>query len=401
MVADSRIIGANVIRQRELQRLTRAELSRKAGVSAPTLTRLEAGESSPQFATLSRVAAALEVSVDVLLKPPVEQPPVRFRAKVVNRRQILDDVTTWLHERANLEARTGEPTEFALGDLAADIGTRPPGRERAVYAAKRARAALGLDDASPVADVAAVLERCAGVRLHTPSIAHDGFWGLSIGCVGTAPAVVANAWSPVTVERRIFSAVHELGHVLLHLQSFDAADDRREDHDVDGEESEADVFASHFLMPERAFREVLDANVWNPWVECVLATKKHFGVSYATVLYRCAESDKERRHQLFVQFRALLKRVAGVSLPSHAEPEPLPESAFVPRRTRELVMLALDRRLISLDDGARILRTTPESLQSDYAAHAAELNAQSDRSQPKSDGTRATRGKEPAMPPPE
>ena len=59
------------------------------------------------------------------------------------------------------------------------------------------------------------------------------------------------SWERISVERWIFSAAHELGHLLLHPMSYDSSkhDEPR------AEEKEADTFASYFLMPEMSFKK--------------------------------------------------------------------------------------------------------------------------------------------------
>ncbi|ADG07796.1 protein of unknown function DUF955 [Kyrpidia tusciae DSM 2912] len=59
------------------------------------------------------------------------------------------------------------------------------------------------------------------------------------------PAIVVNTWDRISVERRIFSAAHELGHLLLHLSVYRV----EEESEVKAQENEANLFASHFLMP--------------------------------------------------------------------------------------------------------------------------------------------------------
>ena len=61
--------------------------------------------------------------------------------------------------------------------------------------------------------------------------------------------MVVNTWDRISVERWIFTAAHELGHILLHPTEYDRS---ATDLPVDTER-EADAFASEFLMPKSAF----------------------------------------------------------------------------------------------------------------------------------------------------
>ena len=60
----------NIKETRKESKLTQAELAEKAGVSRVTISRLESGElKETTLGTLSRIAQALQVTVDYLIKP--------------------------------------------------------------------------------------------------------------------------------------------------------------------------------------------------------------------------------------------------------------------------------------------------------------------------------------------
>lgn len=80
--------------------------------------------------------------------------------------------------------------------------------------------------------------------------ASDSFFGLSVLEKDKGPAIVVNNYERISTERTIFSAVHELGHLLMHLNSFDIS----ENMENDKEEIEANIFASYFLMPDSGFK---------------------------------------------------------------------------------------------------------------------------------------------------
>lgn len=62
-----RIIGENLYRFRNEQRLTREEIAEKAGISVTFYANLEAGNRMMSIETLHRIAAILNVSTDSLL----------------------------------------------------------------------------------------------------------------------------------------------------------------------------------------------------------------------------------------------------------------------------------------------------------------------------------------------
>jgi Zn-dependent peptidase ImmA (M78 family) len=107
-----------------------------------------------------------------------------------------------------------------------------------------------------------------------------------------------NTWDRISVERWIFTAAHELGHLLLHLDAYQV--DKLEE-DV-GEEKEADIFAAHFLMPDHVFKKELAEASGLSWYDRVFKLKRLFRVSYRSVLYRIASHlPAEQRKNVWVR----------------------------------------------------------------------------------------------------
>jgi len=194
-----------------------------------------------------------------------------------------------------------------------------------------------------------------------------------VGNEDGGPAVVVNTWERVSVERWIFTAAHELGHLLLHLDAYHV-DKLEED---DGEEKEADIFAAHFLMPDHVFQKELADAAGLSWYDRVFKLKRLFRVSYRSVLYRIASHlPSEQRKNVWIRFNAEYKRNnGGRSLPGTVEPEGLPPDAFFRRpaekgadeperldrhdfmqdRLARLVRRALEQDAITLGKAAEIL----------------------------------------------
>jgi Zn-dependent peptidase ImmA (M78 family) len=202
-------------------------------------------------------------------------------------------------------------------------------------------------------------------------LASEGFFGLSVAADDGGPAVVVNVWERISVERWIFTAAHELGHLLLHLDAYHV-EERGEDAQ---EEKEADVFASHFLMPHEVFeREWFEARGLS-FVERVLKVKRMFHVSYKTVLYRLAETTS-MKNSVWGRFKAEYKSMYGRSLGNIDEPQGLAPGKFgsamaeartadepvhltsydfTEDRLRRLVREAIERQEITIGRGAEIL----------------------------------------------
>ena len=367
-------IAANLARLRAASGFTQNQLAGAAGLSRLALGRIERGLVTPRAATLERLALALGVPLEALVSPARRLGRVRFRADriIQGREAILAEVADWLDGYVELE-RTLRDT------IACDLLPASPARRvkrRAldpVKQANRVRGALGIDD-EPVRDISGLLES-HGIKVLRLVRTTDTFFGLSVGAGDGGPAVAVNTWERISVERWIFSAAHELGHLVLHSAG-DAFDTDGSGERPD-EEREADRFASHLLMPEATFAREWDAAAGHALLDRVLKVKRIFRVSYKTVLHRLVESGRAEG-TVWRGFQLQHKRRYGSTLRKVDEPESMSEcdfgwnradeperlspSDFVEDRLHRLVRRAFEQGLISLGRAAELLRIEREDV---------------------------------------
>jgi len=369
------VLAPNLRRLRSLHGLTQDQAAKAAGISRVAYRDLEAGKAmEPKASTLLGLAAAFSVGVDELLRSAPRLRHVRFRSskQMKNREQILVDVDRWLRDFNGVEDVLEEERDFRLATIRQQVA---PGLVeaggRASKAARLAREFLGLKPKEPVRDICGLLE-AAGVKVYPIQVQTDAFFGLSVGEEDGGPAIAVNTWNKISVERWIFSAAHELGHLLLHQGAYDVS----EAHENKGEEEEANLFAAHFLMPDEGFNNEWFDSMGMRLVDRVMKVKRIFRVSYKTVLYRLDQRAKSNpdwkpSDSFFVRFQVEFKRRHGHGLSKADEPLGLPAEAF---RTKEpdhllpsdfaedrlctLVRMAIERNEISLGRGAEILRVS-------------------------------------------
>lgn len=350
------VIASNLTRLRSARGLSQTELARKSGISRVALGKIERAEWIPRADTLEALASELGVPVRELVTAVSILKSVRFRARkqIQGREEILAEVAAWLRDFAWLERELGEEKNYRLAHL-----TVP---DSPVALATKAREVLGLKGQDPILDICELFED-NGIRVRLLNRATDAFFGLSVGPEESGPAVVVNAWERISVERWIFTAAHELGHLLLHSSSFD----RNEAYEPSREEKEADAFAGHFLMPQSFFFAEWERTAGLPLLDRVLKLKRIFRVSYKTVLHRLVENRQvdSKVWQIFqVQLRNRYGKTLGksdepqalVSLRRAEEPDRLSDSDFIENRLSTLVRRAFEVRLISVGRAAEILR---------------------------------------------
>ncbi len=365
------IIGANLRRLREAKGLSQAQVAELAGISRAAYRNIENGSAAPKVTTLQNIANGLEVKLQDLLVPVRPLNKVRFRAskKMNSRDSILTEVARWLDDFNDLENLLNDRETYLFEDLAQELSTNNDA-DRAKLTAEKARRKLKLSPKEPIHDIAGLLES-SGIKVYPITLASDGFFGLSVAKEDGGPAIIVNVWERISVERWIFSAAHELGHLLLHLDSFDI----NEIAENEDQEAEANVFASHFLMPEKAFKSEWDDTYGLSFVDRVLKVKLIFQVSYKTVLYRLSKY-KGLGNWVWGKFQSGYKLRTGKTLGIKDEPEALhpdkflqaPEvlrsqephsissSFFLEDRLYRLVRRAIEKDEITMSRGAEILR---------------------------------------------
>ena len=319
------ILSSNLQRLRHAQGLSQDKLALAAGISRIAYLNIERRQSEPRAETLRALAKALHVRVpELLMEAPVLK-HVRFRSlkRLKRREQVLVEVGQKLRDFTELETllSASDRKDFDASRAVA-AGVREQGIP-AVAAAMRAH--FGLRDHEPVHDICGLLER-QGIKVLSVNIATDAFLGLSVSEEDGGPAVIVNIWERLPVEHWIFSAAHELAHLLLHLQAYQV-DEELEDKD---QERDADAFASHFLMPEAVFRREWNDTVGMPLFDRVLKVKRVFRVSWRTVLYRLSEdiSDLNQRKGLWIHFSNAYKKINSKVLLKMDEPQGVGADAY-------------------------------------------------------------------------
>ena len=359
VAATEKCVGANLARLRLDRGLSQAALAEAVGVSRTAVRQTERGMVVPRTRTLIALAQVLGTTLGDLVTPVRPLRSVRFRAHRIRRgrEQILAEVSKRLDAYRLLAPGSEAGLRFRFESAARGAGSREP---EAV--ARRAREAVGRDPGAPVPDLCDLLER-GGVKVLRLRKKRDSFFGLSVGAADRGPAVVVNTWERISVERWIFTAARELGHLLLHSDQYDPeVGGSVEPEQMESQpeaEREADRFASEFLMPETTFGRVWDAGLEPSLVDRVLRIKRLFRVSYRTVLYRLVATGR-RDAGVWTEFQDEHRDRFGRSLRTAAEPAALSESDFAWKWRRSEEPAGLTEHDFAGDRRWRLLRQALE-----------------------------------------
>ena len=358
---DNEILAANLKRLRAAKKMSQPALAEASGVSLPSIKNIERAKSTPRANTLMQLTKALGVRFQDLFTPIRTLHSVRFRAKkkISGRENILSNVVRWLDDFNKLEKILSDYEPFLFLDLRLSSfdNTNP------VTMANHARSILNLKPDEPIHDICGLLEH-AGVKLLSYSYSSDAFFGLSVGPDDQGPAIIVNTWDRISTERQIFSAAHELGHLLMHLSAYSH---EKKDEDKQ-QEQEADLFAGYFLMPDVGFKKEWSETAGIPFVDRIMKIKRIFKVSYKTVLYRLTEMgvvDKSIWMRFNTAYERRYKRKLSYKeepFSEGAEPWGMQSFDFYEDRLSRLARFAVEQEKVSISRGAEILRIPVEEM---------------------------------------
>lgn len=285
--------GPVLIWARERMNLDVAEVAAKLQVREELVLGWERGDEPVSVARLRRLADLYGQTLPFFLRsaPPIENtatrpPDFRGRAATKPSMSLMRELDRANRRRQNFidlegsepfalrEMWNGNPEQTAISVRELIDVTRGPGT-RDVAKAFRFWIELLEEHGILVFQMSGVeVSECQGLSLYFPHV----------------PIIVLNGADEVPV--RIFTLLHELGH-LVHRSG--AMCELNSDNTI---ERECNSFAAAFLMPEREFKNLVQAE--EPLSQIGLLAK-HFAVSWSAVVVRMKTFSLITQHQLDAQ----------------------------------------------------------------------------------------------------
>ena len=252
---------------RERRLLTAKGLAERIGVSTVTLSKYENGH-EPDENIIARLARELAYPIDFFHRESperLETGSVSFRS--LSRMKALERRAAEAAGSLGIELYEWIDAKFNLPS--ADLIDLSKERYRPDVAARLLRQHWNLGD-RPIGNVLKLIES-KGIRVlslseATMNVDAYSFWR------GEHPYIFLN--QEKTAERSIFDTAHELGHLVLHHHAGTTADKEAE--------TQADRFASAFLMPENDLMNY--AHIFS--VGQIIKAKKRWRVSAMALAYR-------------------------------------------------------------------------------------------------------------------
>jgi transcriptional regulator with XRE-family HTH domain len=355
-------IGAAIRKQRDAMGMTVAQLAKRVGVSRNTITNYESGKTEPSASDLVRLAETLGCHVAEFLGVGECALPPRFafRAHAPLRKdpEIVVTARKYLRAYAEIEeimdARLGGHLRRFVCD--SDGPLKPRDIETV---ADTLRQSCGLHDTGPE-NIASVLESL-GVR--TLFFKHDGKGLDGLSTVQGDMVLVLLRWRTRIIERTIFSAAHELGHLVLHPQLFSDDSELVDGDDAKRFEKEADSFAGNFLVPSDEIVRIWREERLNRLAlfNALVLLKRVFHVSFHCLYHRVTELGLAEPVNRAV-FINQIKRQLGINRKAtieELEPDPLdPKILYRSTRFSRLIRSAYLQELIGVSKVAEMFQVT-------------------------------------------
>ncbi|WP_168167330.1 XRE family transcriptional regulator [Corynebacterium sp. HMSC075D04] len=257
---------------RELEGVAKNQLADDLGVSAATITGWEKGMKSPTPANVTRLAFRFGVTREFFTYMPAGE----FARPDETFFRSLRSTTAKERSKSNAFVGVVERIISSFEPLVHFPSYRwseTSDAESPELAARKIRKELGLG-LEPIRDLMEIVEDAGVFAVYGPksSSSVDAFSRFHI----SNPVLVMNP-AKNDYYRQRFDVAHELGHIVMHRG--DQAGSREI-------ESEANRFASEFLMPSEALTDVLPTKMDRSGWAYLKALKEEWGVSMQALLYR-------------------------------------------------------------------------------------------------------------------
>ena len=340
-----RLKQARILKKMSMEKLV--QLSNGI-VSKQAISKYEAGKMKPNSSVLISLAMALDVDVDYFFRPfsfDVDEFKVSFRKKAdtsvkdINalKIQIQDDVERYLEVEEILQKEI-VPLPKYIGDT---LSTSRQMRELAIKL--RSDWKLGND---AIANVQDVLES-KGVKVIFVE-APSGFDGVS-GIVNDKHYIVILNKCLEHVERRRFTAMHELGHLLYNERMSSNLTLR-------DKEKLCNAFASEMLLPTYTLKQLFTPNEKISLSELRML-QMSYGISIDAIMHKLLELDiiSESKYKAFC-----IRKNRDKQLKKSVEASLYKEN--VSNRFEALVYSAAAKELISISKAASLLQSSTNTV---------------------------------------
>jgi|SRR5690554_4052232 len=322
----AQIIGRNIEQLRESRGMSKKDLADLLGVTRQTLDNYLKGRQIIDSGKLALLAREFSKSMDFFLSATADRgASLLYRAERAadTPAEVIDliirrfELYAELLEVIQLKSVFHPPTYTVK--LEGPVSLSESDQRMIEEIAGKTRRALGLDGVTGQ-DLFLALEDAGINILAFPTDPQAEVWAASAYSEESGAYIYVNDDGSISEERKIFSLIHELGHLVLHRHrySYDNVELKYVSRRKDIYEKVADHFASSFLLPRHRLEQDVE-RLGDISPNSIFYLKQKYKVSFQAMVMALHNYQLISDHQRG-RFFAFLN-AGGYS---KAEPHPLP-----------------------------------------------------------------------------
>lgn len=332
------IVAYRIKNARILKGLTLQAVADYVGVSKQMISKYENGNSMPDSKKFILLSRLFNQKIDYFFSSfKVELGEVNFRKKASfsekKQNSLRENIKIklenyiWLEDLLNINYNFKNNIESNTINSITDI-------EKAVLQLKN-HWNIGTD---PVHNIIQLLED-KEIKVLELFEVDDKFDGLATYVNGIYPVIVVNG--NFGVERKRFTLLHELGHLLLNIQHLD----------IKTQEAFCNYFASEFLLPKNHLIQEFGTKRLHFNLIELIAIQKKYGISIPAIVYKLSDIDVISKDKL-KQFYQKLNFNPSLKSQVNQFRFETPERSD---RFQSLVYRALSEEIISISKASALL----------------------------------------------
>lgn len=315
MMDIAKIIGCNLRKIQEEYNYSQEEMGEIINVTRQTISKYLNGERIIDSGKLYKLAKHFNLSIDYFLSQTNNEDGMAFMFRADDPEKNFDkELKKKISERFNYYHEIIEMSDLQIKDYIPEEynleikGDRLSQKEKEVIAkiAEKQRRYMGVDDALNV-NIFNLFEE-NNINIVAQEIDNDNLDALSAYSQDKSAFIFVNDRKDIPEERKIFSVVHELGHLILHRDEYskDISLLKYSNSRIkDIREKVADYFAMSFLISSKvlgSYSYYFDGFVD---LDIILEKKIDFGVSTKSLIVALKENGFIDARTLGALFKSL------------------------------------------------------------------------------------------------
>jgi len=339
------LVANRIKNARILKCLSQQNVADEIGISKQMISKYEKGEAIPTSSKLIKLSRLFGLKIDYFFSSfQIELGEINFRKKSTFsmkkqsslKEQIKINLENylWIEDSLSIDYSFKNIIENSKINRIEDI--------EKVVLKLRTDWKIGID---PIHNIIQLLED-KEIKVIELFDVDNKFDGMATYVNNKFPVIIVNG--NFSVERKRFTLLHELGHLLLNLPECD----------IKVEESFCNKFAAEFLFPKQIVIKEFGGKRDHITLTELISTQKKYGISIPAIVYRLVDSEilSKQRHTNFykkIRFNPSLER--EVNLSRFETPEKSD-------RFEQLVYRALAQEKISFSKASSLLNKNIETI---------------------------------------